>query len=412
MRGTIISITCGIDWAEAHHDVAVLDGDGTILDRRKIGTGLTGSGELLSLLAEHAEDPVAVPVAIETDKNLIVAALQAAGLSVFAINPRAVARYRERHGQSGKKSDPGDAAVLADVLRTDAHQHRRLPAISHGGQAVKALARQHQEAIWAEHQTTSRLRSVLLEFYPHAVTAFPQLKHKAALTILAAAPTPALGMKLTNRKVVALLHRCGRRNDTTLVEQILTDLKAPALRQPERVETALGRTVTGLVTVILAMQAAVAELEQALAEEFNQHPLAPVLRSAPGLGPILAARVLAEVGDDPTRFTTAAGLRAFAGTAPVTRASGKSRRVAARRVRNKRLADACHWWAFAALTKSAAARARYDRRRAAGDHHNAALRNLANKLLGRLWWCLHNDQAWDENSAWNLPSNQTTQLAA
>ena len=364
----------------------------------------------MGLLAEHADDPASVPVAIETDKNLIVTALQAAGLTVFAINPRAVARYRERHGQSGKKSDPGDAAVLAGVLRTDARQHRPLPAISHGGQAVKALARQHQEAIWAEHQAISRLRSVLLEFYPQAICAFPQLKQKAALTVLAAAPTPGLGMKLTARKIVALLHRCGRRNDSTLVEQILADLKTPALRQPGPVETALGHAVTGLIAIIVAMQAAVAQLQQALSEEFNQHPLMPVLRSAPGLGPVLAARILAEAGDDPARFTTAAGLRAYAGTAPVTRASGRSRRVTARHVRNKRLADACHWWAFAALTRSPGARAHYDRRRAAGDHHNAALRNLANKLLGRLWWCLQNNHLWDDANAWNLPATHPCPL--
>jgi len=125
-----MKITCGIDWAEVHHDVAVLDAAGQVLDRRRIETGLAGFTELMALLAEHSDDPASVPVAIETDKNLIVVALQAAGVPVFAINPRAVARYRERHGQSGKKSDPGDAAVLADVLRTDAHQHRRLPAVS------------------------------------------------------------------------------------------------------------------------------------------------------------------------------------------------------------------------------------------------------------------------------------------
>ncbi|GAB1692836.1 transposase [Krasilnikovia sp. M28-CT-15] len=142
------------------------------------------------------------------------------------------------------------------------------------------------------------------------------------------------------------------------------------------------------------MQTAVEELEQALAVEFDRHPLAGILRSAPGLGPVLAARVLAEIGDDPTRFTTAAGLRAFAGTAPVTRASGRSRYVKARKVRNKRLGDACHWWAFVTITKSVGAREHYDRRRAAGDHHNAALRNLANKLIGRLWWCLQHHEAW------------------
>lgn len=241
---------------------------------------------------------------------------------------------------------------------------------------------------------------MLLEFYPQAVKAFPNLKHHTATAVLAAAPSPAAAARLTRRKVVSLLHQCGRRNDPALVEQILTDLKTPALRQPEPVETALALTVTGLLTILAAMQATVDQLEKALAAEFAQHALAPVLRSAPGLGPVLAARVLAEVGDDPARFANANGLRAFAGTAPITRASGRSHYVKARKVRNKRLGDACHWWAFATLTRSAGARAHYDRRRAAGDHHNAALRNLANKLLGRLWWCMIHHQPWDDTTAW------------
>jgi transposase len=395
-----VSITCGIDWAESHHDVAVMDDTGTVLTRRRIDTGVKGFSELMSLLAEHTDDPSGLPVAIETDKNLIVVSLQAAGLTVYPINPRAVARYRERHGQAGKKSDQGDAALLADVLRTDRHHHRPLPAISDEALAVKALARQHQEAIWALHQTVSRLRSLLLEFYPQALQAFPNLKHKAALTVLAAAPTPESGLKLANRRVVALLHRCGRRNDPELVEKIVTALKTPALRQPAPVEKALGLTVAGLIAVITSMQTAVEHLEEALSEQFDQHPLAQILRSAPGLGPVLAARVLAEVGDDPARFASASGLRAFAGTAPVTRASGRSSYVKARKVRNKRLGDACHWWAFAMLTKSTGARAHYDRRRALGDTHNAALRHLANKLIGRLWWCMQNSEFWDDTTAW------------
>jgi len=236
----------------------------------------------------------------------------------------------------------------------------------------------------------NRLRSVLLEFYPQALIAFPNLRHKAALAVLSAASTPALGHALTKRKVVALLHGCGRRNDLALVEQILRDLHANTLRQPAPVELALGHAVLSLLAVLTGMHAAVERLEHALAEQFDQHPQAHVLCSAPVLGPLLGA----------ARFTTPAGLRAFAGTAPVTRASGRSRLVRARHVRNKRLADACHWRAFAMLTKSAGARAHYDARRAAGDHHNAALRNLASKLLGRLWWCLRNDEKWDDVAAW------------
>jgi transposase len=185
-----------------------------------------------------------------------------------------------------------------------------------------------------------------------------------------------------------------------MAERLSEQLRTPAVRQLEAVEAGYGHAVAALVGVITAMQTGIAGLEVAMTAEFEQHAAAELLRSIPGLGPILAARVLAEVGDDPTRFGTAQGLRAFAGTAPITKASGKSKVVRTRHVRNRRLADACHWWAFAAITKSASARSHYDRRRAAGDSHNAALRNLANKLLGRLWWCLANDQPWDEQAAW------------
>jgi transposase len=395
-----MSITCGIDWAEQHHDVALVDDVGTTVAKKRIDTGLKGFSELTALIAEHGGEPDKVPVAVETDKNLIVVALMAAGFTVYPINPRAVARYRERHGQAGGKSDPGDAIVLAHILRTDCHQHRPMPAISETALAVKVLARQHQEAIWARQHTVNRLRSVLVEYYPNALTAFPNLTHRAALTILTAVPSPARAAQLTVKKTVALLRRCGRGDRAGLAERIVHNLTAATLRQPPAVEQAFATATVGLVSTIAAMETVIAALEAAMSAEFNRHPQAELLRGTPGLGPILAARVLAEIGDDPDRFATAGGLCAFAGTAPITRASGRTKSVNARRVRNRRLGDACHWWAFAALTKSPGARAHYDRRRAVGDHHNAALRNLANKLLGRLWWCLVNNQTWNENAAW------------
>lgn len=255
---------------------------------------------------------------------------------------------------------------------------------------------------------------MFLEFYPAALQAFPIQKHKAALAVLTAAPTPTAGRALTRRRLVALLHRVGRRNDEKLVDQILADLRAPALAQPPEVEAALGHAVTGLLGIVGAMHAAVEHLEKELGAAFETHPLAPILHSVPGLGTVLGARLLAEIGDDETRFATPAGLRAFAGTAPITRASGRSHYVKARKVRNKRLADACHWWAFAILTKSAGARAHYDKRRAMGEHHNAALRNLANKLLGRLWWCLQHDEPWDDDRAWAppIPAGKAAELVA
>lgn len=405
-----MGISCGIDWSEQHHDVAVVDDAGVVLATRRVRADAVGFGDLLGLLAEYTDDPTEVPVAIETDKNLLIVALQAVDVTVYAINPRAVARYRERYGQAGGKTDTADAIVLADILRTDAPRHRPLPQCSDTATAVKALARQHQEAIWARQQTVNRLRSLLLEFYPAALRAFPTLTHRAALMILAAAPTPAAAANLTSRRIVALLRRSGRGNRPGLAAHIHAELHASALRQHTETEAALGVAVAGLVDIITTMQHTIGALATAMTTAFEQHPAAEVLQSAPGLGPVLAARMLAEIGDDPTRFATADGLRAFAGTAPITRASGRSKIVSARRVRNKRLADACHWWAFAAITKSPHARAHYDRRRAAGDRHNAALRNLANKLLGRMWWCLTNNQQWNDDAAW--PNQQALDHAA
>lgn len=407
-----MELTCGIDWAERHHDVALVDDSGRTVAKQRIDTGLTGFTELLALIAEHGGTPESVPVAVETDKNLIVVALMTAGFTVYPINPRAVARYRERHGQAGGKSDPGDAIVLAHILRTDRHQHRPMPVSSETALAVKALARQHQEAIWARQHTVNRLRSVLLEYYPNALDAFPNLTHRAALTILAAVPSPARAARLTVKKTVTLLRRCGRGDRPGLAEQIVRDLTAATLRQPLAVEEALATAAVGLVSVITAMETVIAELEVAMTTEFDRHRQAELLRSVPGLGPVLAARVLAEIGDDPNRFATASGLCAFAGTAPITRASGRTKTVNARHIRNRRLGDACHWWAFAALTKSPGARAHYDRRRAAGDGHHAALRNLANKLLSRVWWCLVNNQTWDETAAWPAATTPRTKAAA
>jgi transposase len=361
-----VTTTCGIDWSERHHDVAIVDADAAVVARARVSNDATGFGQLMRLLATHAIEPTTIEIAIETDKGLLVAALRAAGLVVFAINPRAVARYRERYGQAGGKSDPGDAVVLANILRTDRHVHRRLPADTELARTIKAVARQHQEAIWARQQATSRLRSLLAEFYPQALLAFPNLTHRAAAVILHAAPTPQAAQRLTPRRVVALLKQAGRRNDTGLAERISTTLRAPALRQTLTTEHALGVAATGLIDIITAMSSAIDALERELADQFDQHTQAEIITSMPGLGPVLGARVLGELGDDPDRFADVRGVRSFAGTAPITRASGRSRVVSSRRVCNRRLGNPCHWWAFAALTKSPGARAHYDRRRACG----------------------------------------------
>jgi transposase len=399
-----LEIYCGIDWSERHHDVAVVDRAGVLLGRRRITDDLAGFTDLTALLAEHTGDEfTAVDVAIETDRGLLVAALRAAGHRVYAINPKAVDRYRDRHAVSGAKSDPGDALVLAHLLRTDRDHHRPLAADTELGQAVSVLARAHQDMVWARQQDTNRLRSLLREFFPAALTAFADLTTKTALTVLAAAPTPAAAAALTRANLIALLHAAGRGTRPADAARLVEVFGQPQLHQPPAVEDAMGEAVRAIVRTVAATSESIKDLEKALNASFEQHPDAEILDSLPGLGLVLGARVLSEFGDDPNRFTHAASRRAYAGTAPITRASGRHRAVLARHIRNRRLADACYLWAFAALTKSAGARAFYDRRRAAGDHHNAALRRLGSKLIGQLHHCLHQRQPYNELLAWTQP---------
>jgi len=156
----------GVDWGEAHHDLCLLDQDGRVLATRRIADGLAGVGELHALVAAHADRPGQVAVGVETDRGLLVGALLAAGYQVYAVNPQVVSRYRGRHGSSRAKSDRGDAKVLADLVRTDRHNHRQVAGDTSAVEAVKVLARAHQSLIWARQRHVNALRSALREFYP------------------------------------------------------------------------------------------------------------------------------------------------------------------------------------------------------------------------------------------------------
>ncbi len=184
-------IFVGDDWAEDHHDLYVMDEAGNRLAARRLPEGLAGIRQLHELIAEHADEPDRAAIGIETDRGLWVAALSAAGYQVFAVNPMAVARYRDRHHVSGAKSDASDAKLLADLVRTDRHNHRRIAGDSANAEAIKVLARTHQSLIWARTRQTNTLRSALREYYPAALEAFEDLAHGDALGVLDRAPTPS-----------------------------------------------------------------------------------------------------------------------------------------------------------------------------------------------------------------------------
>ncbi len=391
----------GHDWAEDHHDVFIEDDTGRRLAGGRLPEGVEGIGRFHELLAGLVDDPAEVVIATETDRGLFVNALVAAGYTVIAVNPMSTSRYRERHSTSGAKSDPGDAKILADLARTDAHNHRPIAGDSELGEAIKVLARAHQSMIWTRRRQTNQLRSTLREFYPGALEAFDELAGRDALAILTIASTPTAGRLLSISKIQATLRRAGRqRRIEQRAIEIQTALRAEQLVALDLIADAMGATVAALVAVIGELNTQIDGLETKLADRFEQHPDAQIIRSLPGLGMTLGARVLGEFGDDPNRYSDAKSRKNYSGMSPITRASGKHRVVLARYARNRRLGDACYLWAFATLTASPGARAFYDEHRNRGDTHNRALRALANRLVGILHGCLRHGTPYDEHTAW------------
>lgn len=399
-------VYCGIDWAEYHHDVALVDQDGQLIAKRRIGETGSGWDELLAMLAEagdSADDPI--PVAIETPRGLLVAALRATGRPVYSINPLAVARYRERHVLSRRKSDHADAKVLAHILRTDAAMHRPLPQDTELARAITVLARAHQDATWRRTKASNQLRSTLREYYPAFLDAFSAkpgcLASRDARAILAIAPTPTAAATLTRTEIAEALRAAGRqRRVNNLAGELYDVLRRPQLRQPPLIEQAMGVHTLTLLATLDAECRNVNQLDEATAQAFATHPDHKIITSFPGLGDLVGARVLAELGDDRHRFTDARAVKAYAGCAPVTRASGRTTCITHRRIKNDRLAAAGWIWAFSANTHSPAARHHYHQRREVhDDRHPAALRHLFNRLLGCLFHCLQTGQTYDENKA-------------
>jgi transposase len=263
------------------------------------------------------------------------------------------------------------------------------------------LARAHQDTAWAREQLANQLRSLLREFYPAAIEAFAGLSNGGltrpeSRTVLAAAPNPTAAAKVTLTQLRALLRRSGRqRNIERRATAIQHAFRAPALRQPTEIETAMSEHLAAVIE-----------------QTFYRHPDAKIITSHPGLSTISGARLLGEIGDDPHRFTDARALKAYAGSAPVTRASGKTRLVLHRRAKNKRIAAVGYTWAFAALTASPGAHAHYHRRKQRSGRHPDALRHLFNRLLGCLHHCPATRQHYNEALAFPTPEAAPKPAAA
>jgi len=402
----------GDDWSEDHHDVELIDSAGRTLAKARLPEGVAGVARLHAMVgAQLGEDAEVadVLVGIETDRGPWVAALVAAGYAVYAVNPLQAARYRERHSVSGAKSDAADAHILADMVRTDSHQLRQVAADSPEAEAVKVVARAHKTLIWERTRHTQRLRHALREYFPAALEAFEDLDAADTLELLGKAPDPASAAKLTLGQIRAALKRARRRDIDVKATRIQAVLRAEHLGRPAVITAAYSVTTRSAVAVLATLDEQVKTLEEQVDAHFGRHPDAEILLSQPGIGVVLGARVLAEFGDAPGRYANAKSRKNYAATSPITRASGKKKVVLARFVHNDRLVDALMSQAFSSLQASPGARAYYDQLRAREVGHSAALRQLANRLVGILHGCLKTRTPYDEATAW---SHRTKKSAA
>ncbi|GLH98832.1 IS110 family RNA-guided transposase [Phytohabitans aurantiacus] len=397
----------GIDWSHHGNDVAVIDRCGVVVARARVPTTPHGLNELFALLrglrASHTHGRRQVPVAIETTEGLLVETLRAKGQPVFHVPPSLVAVWRRRLSPTPKKSDQSDAELLALIVRDGWGRLRPLPEVSAQAASIRVLAHAQRRAQVGRERLQATLRALLAQAHPAAVTAWAALDHglrrAEARAVLAAGPTAATAKTLTAYRLSKILSQAGRIRLVDAEAYRLRDLfAAPVLRLPPHLEKAMAIEVRALLSQFDHACQLTDHLTAQFTDAFLAHELAQTFLSFPGCGALTGARLLAELGDDLSRFTTAAGLRSYAGLAPLTWESGTSRLVMHRRICNRRLKATCHWWAFATLTRSPGCRALYDRRRAAGDSYGGALRRVAGRLLGGLHHCLTTNQTYHEHA--------------
>lgn len=376
----------GIDWASAEHAVCVLDDHGTVHARLRVAHSAAGLASLGTHLRRFGA-PAELPVAIERPSGLLVDTLVAMGFPVAPIHPNVVKATRPRYRAAGSKSDPHDAFVLADLLRTDGHRFARLHAQSDDTRALRALVRTRDDLVATRVALANQLRAVLESFWPGAAAIFADIDSPIALAFLSRFPTPQSAARLSAKRLAAFLARhsyCGRRPVDELLARLRT---APQGHAGEVEADAKGDIVRTFVAVLAPVVTQVQRLTAAIEHALTAHADGAVVMSFPRAGRINAAQILAELGDDRARFPTDDQLAAEAGVAPVTHTSGKHRGVAFRWACNKRLRQALTCFADNSRHSSPWAAAVYAQARARGCDHPHAVRILARAWVRVLWRC-------------------------
>ncbi len=382
----------GIDWASAEHAVCVVDAAGKVQGRFSVTHTAAGMDALRRQLAQFAPD---LRVAIERPSGLLIDTLVEAGFTVVPIHPNALKASRPRYSAAQGKSDPGDAFILADLLRTDGHRFRPLQPLSDQTRALRALVRTRDDFVEQRVALANQLRALLESFWPGAAAIFADVDSPIALAFLDRYPTPQTAERLGEKRLAQFLAQhgyCGRRPLAVLLARLRS---APAGLCGEAESEAKGELVRALVRILEPLVAQLAKLSAAVEHAVAAHPDGPVITSLPRAGRINAAQILAELGDDRARFASDDQLAAEAGVAPVTHASGKHRGVSFRFACNKRLRKALTCFADNSRHGSVWAADVYGRARGRGCDHPHAVRILARAWLRVLWRCWRSHQSYD-----------------
>lgn len=388
-----MEVFVGIDWGEQHHQIHALDGgDGTTVSLR-VPHDRSGLEQLRVALAGLGK-PSEVGVAIERREGLLVDHLLAWGHPVYPVNPKVAARAREGYRAAPVKSDVLDAFALADLLRRQAVTWRPLRRPSSVHAELGALVRDRERFVVEHRRLQHQLRAVLETYYPAATKLFSGLDRAITLAFLRRYPTPADAERLTANRLARFLARQGY-SGRTAAEVLIERIRAYTGTPNAGVDAARARAMLALVDLLEQVGRVLDDYETAIVGVLERHPDAALFASFPGSGLITTATLLAEIGEDRSRFPSSGSLLAEAGLAPVTRQSGSSRRVSFRYAANHHLRAAWSQWMLTVIRISPWTRAAYDAARARGQSHNRAIRSVGARWARILWRCWLNRQAYD-----------------
>lgn len=384
----------GVDWADQHHDVVVIDEQGKQLGARRVPHTAAGLDELvvfLRTIGDVADSPDHLACLVETDKGLLITALLEAGLPVYPVypvNPKTLNGWRK---PSGAKTDQIDAYLLARKGRSDLDELRRLEPDSPIIQELKQLTRDQDGLIQMQTRLVNQLTACLKAYYPVVVSLFTKLQQPLTLAFLRAYPSLDVALTASVADLAATL-RAGRHpHAAPKAQAVWQTLHTPQLRADPITERTKARLMLALVAQLEPVLDAITAYDREIERLFQTHTDAPLFTDLPGAGKRLAPRLLAEWGDNRMRYTDAASIQALAGTSPVAFQSGTFSKVHRRYACNKVLRQAIHTFAWESTRREPWADAYYRRKRQAGKTHTVAVRALANQWIRILYaiWSTH-----------------------